>query len=98
MRIERSSVDQVKSRFDVVKKKLDEKKKEYDIELKMKEMREEVCCLLHVATEKTCRSFIWDYVDLVFNQLFQICRYGKMKEIIERHEYQAESKIYCIRI
>ncbi|KAF4528379.1 hypothetical protein B566_EDAN016913 [Ephemera danica] len=41
MRVERSSVDQVKSRFDVVKKKLEEKKKEYDIELKMKEMREE---------------------------------------------------------
>lgn len=42
MRVERSSVDQVKGRFDLVKKKLDEKKKEYDIELKMKEMREEV--------------------------------------------------------
>lgn len=42
MKVERSTVDQVKERFDVLKKKKEEKKKEYDIELKMKEMGEEV--------------------------------------------------------
>jgi U4/U6.U5 tri-snRNP component SNU23 len=42
MKVERSTVDQVKERFDVLKKKKEEKKKEYDIEQKMKEMGEEV--------------------------------------------------------
>nr|CAD7199857.1 unnamed protein product [Timema douglasi] len=42
MRVERSSLDQVKKRFDINKKKLEEKKKDYDIEQRMKELREEV--------------------------------------------------------
>jgi len=42
MKVERSTVDQVKSRFDHLKKKKEEKKKEYDIEQKLKEMSEEV--------------------------------------------------------
>lgn len=42
MRVERSSLDQVKKRFDMNKRKLEEKKKDYDIEQRMKEMREEV--------------------------------------------------------
>lgn len=46
MKVERSTVDQVKERFDVLKKKKEEKKKEYDIEQKMKEMGEEVNFLL----------------------------------------------------
>merc|ERR1719219_600139 len=41
MRIERSSVDQVKARFALNKKKLEEKKKEYDLEQKTSELREE---------------------------------------------------------
>ncbi|XP_063232673.1 zinc finger matrin-type protein 2 [Bacillus rossius redtenbacheri] len=41
MRVERSSLDQVKKRFDMNKKKLEEKKKDYDIEQRMKELREE---------------------------------------------------------
>ncbi|GLG93180.1 hypothetical protein R5R35_012725 [Gryllus longicercus] len=41
MRVERSSLDQVKKRFEVNKKKLEEKKKDYDIEQRMKELREE---------------------------------------------------------
>ena len=48
MRIERSSLDQVKARFEVNKKKKEEKKKEYDFEERMKELKEEVryssCC------------------------------------------------------
>lgn len=42
MRVERSSLDQVKKRFEINKRKLEEKKKEYDIEQRMKELREEV--------------------------------------------------------
>ena len=41
MRIERSSVDQVKARFALNKKKLEEKKKDYDLEQRTTEMREE---------------------------------------------------------
>ncbi|KAK2170299.1 hypothetical protein LSH36_3g07025 [Paralvinella palmiformis] len=41
MRIERSSLDQVKRRFEVNKKKQEEKKKEYDFEERMKELKEE---------------------------------------------------------
>ncbi|KAK3924494.1 Zinc finger matrin-type protein 2 [Frankliniella fusca] len=41
MRIERSSLDQVKKRFELNKRKLEEKKKDYDLEQRMKEMREE---------------------------------------------------------
>jgi len=41
MRIERSSVDQVKARFALNKKKLEEKKKDYDLEQRTSEMREE---------------------------------------------------------
>ncbi|KAK6637257.1 hypothetical protein RUM44_007671 [Polyplax serrata] len=41
MRVERSSLDQVKKRFDMNKKKLEEKKKDYDIESRVKELKEE---------------------------------------------------------
>ena len=46
MRVERSSLDAVKKRFEMNKKKLEEKKKDYDFEERMKELREEVilCC------------------------------------------------------
>ncbi|XP_064481461.1 zinc finger matrin-type protein 2-like [Ornithodoros turicata] len=41
MRVERSSLDQVKKRFEANKKKLEEKKKDYDFEQRMQELREE---------------------------------------------------------
>lgn len=41
MRIERSSLDQVKQRFEMNKKKKEEKKKEYDFEERLREIREE---------------------------------------------------------
>ncbi|PVD34700.1 hypothetical protein C0Q70_05977 [Pomacea canaliculata] len=41
MKIERSSLDQVKQRFEMNKKKKEEKKKEYDFEERMKEIKEE---------------------------------------------------------
>uniref|UniRef100_A0A0A9WQU5 Zinc finger matrin-type protein 2 n=1 Tax=Lygus hesperus TaxID=30085 RepID=A0A0A9WQU5_LYGHE len=41
MRIERSSLDQVKKRFEMNKKKLEEKKRDYDLEQRMKEIQEE---------------------------------------------------------
>ena len=42
MRVERSSLDQVKKRFEMNKRKLEEKKKDYDFEERMKELKEEV--------------------------------------------------------
>jgi hypothetical protein len=42
MKIERSSVDQVKARFSLNKKKLEEKRKDYDLEQRVAELREEV--------------------------------------------------------
>uniref|UniRef100_A0A8C9ZIB6 Zinc finger matrin-type protein 2 n=1 Tax=Sander lucioperca TaxID=283035 RepID=A0A8C9ZIB6_SANLU len=41
MRVERSSLDQVKKRFEVNKKKMEEKQKEYHFEERIKELREE---------------------------------------------------------
>jgi U4/U6.U5 tri-snRNP component SNU23 len=41
MKVERSTVDQVKQRFELNKKKLEEKKKAYDFEERMKELKEE---------------------------------------------------------
>jgi len=41
MKVERSSLDQVKARFANNKKKMEEKKKEYDLEERVAEMREE---------------------------------------------------------
>ena len=49
MKIERSTLEQVKARFAMNKKKLEEKKKDYDLEQRVKELKEEVCivyCLL----------------------------------------------------
>ena len=47
MRVERSTLDQVKKRFEVNKKKMEEKQKDYDFEERMKELREEVGSLPH---------------------------------------------------
>ncbi|XP_050417365.1 zinc finger matrin-type protein 2 [Patella vulgata] len=41
MKIERSTLDQVKKRFEMNKKKKEEKKKEYDFDERMKELKEE---------------------------------------------------------
>nr|AHZ63131.1 zinc finger matrin-type protein 2-like protein [Mesobuthus gibbosus] len=41
MRVERSTLEQVKKRFEMNRKKLDEKKKEYDFEQRMQELRDE---------------------------------------------------------
>ncbi|KAH3838024.1 zinc finger matrin-type protein 2-like [Dreissena polymorpha] len=41
MKVERSSLEQVRKRFEMNKKKMDEKKKEYDFEERIKELKEE---------------------------------------------------------
>ena len=41
MKIERSSLDQVKNRFATNKKKMEEKQKDYDLEERVAELREE---------------------------------------------------------
>lgn len=45
MKIERSTLEQVKARFAMNKKKLEEKKKDYDLEQRVKELKEEVCII-----------------------------------------------------
>lgn len=42
MKVERSSVDQVKKRFEMLKKKKEEKTKEYDLSERIQELKEEV--------------------------------------------------------
>ena len=42
MKIERSTLDQVKARFAANKKKMAEKKQNYDLEQRVKELKEEV--------------------------------------------------------
>lgn len=42
MKVERSSLDQVKKRFEMNRKKQEEKQKEYDFNERMKELQEEV--------------------------------------------------------
>merc|ERR1712168_589809 len=41
MKVERSTLDQVKKRFELKKKEMDKKKKDYDLEERMKEIKEE---------------------------------------------------------
>lgn len=43
MKIERSSLDQVKQRFAQNKQKKNEEKKKYDLEKRLQELEEEVC-------------------------------------------------------
>lgn len=42
MKIERSSLEQVRKRFEMNKRKMEEKKKDYDFEERIKELKEEV--------------------------------------------------------
>ncbi len=42
MKVERSTVDQVRQRFEILKKKKEEKSKEYDIVERIQEVKEEV--------------------------------------------------------
>ena len=42
MKVERSTLDQVKKRFELNKRKMEDKKKDYDFEERMKELKEEV--------------------------------------------------------
>lgn len=51
MKIERSTLDQVKARFAQNKRKLEDKKKDYDLEQRVKELKEEVC--IHF------RDYVW---------------------------------------
>lgn len=56
MRVERSSLDQVKKRFEVNKKKIEEKQTEYDFEERMKELREEVSDGARIMSILLCQS------------------------------------------
>lgn len=43
MKIERSTLDQVKNRFELLKQKKNEQKKKYDLDKRVQELQEEVC-------------------------------------------------------
>lgn len=58
MKIERSTLEQVKARFAQNKKKLEEKKKDYDLEQRVKELKEEV------------HFFIIERLEQLFNVLY----------------------------
>jgi len=58
MKIERSTLEQVKARFAQNKKKLEEKKKDYDLEQRVKELKEEVCFFLFKIFECCFRSHV----------------------------------------
>ena len=49
MKVERSTVDQVKARFSLNKKKVEEKKKDYDLEQRVAELREEVIFSIYLS-------------------------------------------------
>ena len=53
MKVERSSVDQVKKRFELLKKKKEEKTKEYDLSERIQELKEEV-------NERIITTLIWN--------------------------------------
>lgn len=59
MKIERSSLDQVKKRFESNKKKMEEKKKDYDLEQRLRELKEEVTLYLTYTTEQIIIDFIY---------------------------------------
>ena len=64
MKIERSTLDQVKARFAENKKKLEEKKKDYDLEQRVKELKEEVYLRLffkHFFSRARCVIFLQHY-------------------------------------
>ncbi|KAJ8298536.1 hypothetical protein KUTeg_025067 [Tegillarca granosa] len=54
MKIERSTLDQVKKRFEINMKKKEEKKKDYDFEERMKELKEEI--ILNKSSIETTES------------------------------------------
>jgi len=58
MKIERSTLDQVKARFAQNKRKLEEKKKDYDLEQRVKELKEEVCIYSWDHSEDSCFKII----------------------------------------
>ena len=50
MKVERSTLDQVKQRFELLKRKKEEEKKEYDVNQRLQELQEEVGPLVFRAT------------------------------------------------
>lgn len=75
MRVERSTLDQVKKRFEANKKKMEEKQKDYDFEERMKELREEVNTFYRV------HQALWLYFKSTY------CLYTVKQTFIEPQQY-----------
>lgn len=65
MKIERSTLEQVKARFAQNKKKLEEKKKDYDLEQRVKELKEEVYFPLYMFWNFFCIQFINKVISII---------------------------------
>lgn len=63
MRVERSTLDQVKKRFEMNKRKKEEKKKDYDFEERMRELKEEVLFSFLISE---FNAFSWNLCVCVF--------------------------------
>lgn len=70
MKIERSTLEQVKARFAQNKKKLEEKKKDYDLEQRVKELKEEVCLYFKIMFEIIIILFTVKFVNRIIFLLF----------------------------
>jgi len=81
MKIERSTLEQVKARFAQNKKKLEEKKKDYDLEQRVKELKEEVCFSLF-------KIVVWMLLSLynLLRFIIFIIRKKKSKSIEKKSE------------
>lgn len=79
MKIERSSLDQVKARFAQNKKRLEEKKKDYDLEQRVKELKEEVCF------HQDCARFYLFHSTIEFiNRIISVAHRKRRSKSIER--------------
>ncbi|XP_045432445.1 zinc finger matrin-type protein 2 isoform X1 [Pipistrellus kuhlii] len=88
MRVERSTLDQVKKRFEVNKKKMEEKQKDYDFEERMKELREEKGILKLIYLFRQCLA---QEPELILSGFPLISPGGKGQSLQER-ETEGEEK------
>ena len=70
MKVERSTLDQVKKRFELNKRKREEKKKDYDFESRMQELREEVGNILKLVEGGGGLFFLSSYMIKFAQELF----------------------------
>jgi len=81
MKVERSSVDQVRQRFEILKKAKEEKKKEYDLTERIQELKEEV--------------LFWNYISLFSFSKYLLLSFRSASFLIQEEkmkEYRREKR------